>query len=87
MVSLVSSTQAETAADGSVTVSGNGTRSKNPEKMMLIIDDRVVEGGLDRLEESVDVNDIANMSILKSNGENAVVITTKSGEAKKAARK
>ena len=55
--------------------------------MMLIIDDRVVEGGLDRLEESVDVNDIANMSILKSNGENAVVITTKSGEAKKSGPK
>lgn len=84
VVSLVPSTGAETAADGTVTVSGYGTRP-NAEKPMLIVDDQPVEGGIDRLNEVVDVKDIDSFSILKGNGENAIVVTTKSGAAKKQA--
>ena len=80
IISLVSSEQ---SADGTVTVSGYGTRP-NDEKPMLIVDDQPVEGGVDRLNE-IDVNDIQNLSILKGNGENAIVVTTKSGAAKKQA--
>ena len=80
IISLVSSEQ---SADGTATVSGYGTRP-NDEKPMLIVDDQPVEGGVDRLNE-IDVNDIQNLSILKGNGENAIVVTTKSGAAKKQA--
>lgn len=84
VVSLVPSVSTETAADGTVTVSGYGTRP-NDEKPMLIVDNKPVEGGLDRLDEVVEVNDIETLSVLKANGENAVVITTKSGAAKRQA--
>ncbi|MDE5962514.1 MAG: energy transducer TonB [Alistipes sp.] len=85
-ISMLPSVSTETSADGAVTVSGYGTKP-NDEKPILIVDDKLIEGGIDRLNEVVDVNDIENLSVLKSNGENAVVITTKSGAAKKVARK
>ncbi len=73
-VSLVSSSRTEQSADGSVTVSGNGTRP-NPDKPILIVDDKRFEGTL----EDLDMNDIERLSILKGNGENAIVVTTKKG--------
>ncbi len=74
-ISLTLSARTEQSADGSVAVSGHGTQP-NPEKPMLIVDDKEYEGSLDYLNE-LDPNDIAAMSIYKANGENAIVITTK----------
>ena len=82
-ISLTSSTRTVHSTDGSVAVSGHGTQP-NPEKPMLIVDDKEYEGSLDCLNE-LDPNDIAAMSIYKANGENAIVITTKKGVAKKEA--
>lgn len=73
-ISFTSSSRTEHSADGSVAVSGHGPQP-NPEKPMLIVDDKPYEGSLDDL----DVNDIAAVSIYKANGENAIVITTKKG--------
>lgn len=63
------------STNGTVAVSSHGTQP------ILIVDDKQVESSLDE----IDVNDIQNMSILKANGENTIVITTKSGAAKKQA--
>ncbi len=81
-ISFISSTRTEQSADGSVAVSGYGTQP-NPDKPIVIVDDKRFEGSLDDLEP----DDIASMSIYKANGENAIVITTKAGAAKKEAAK
>lgn len=79
-ISLALSTRTEHSADGSVAVSGHGTQP-NPDKPIVIVDDKRFEGSLNDL----DPDEIAAMSIYKANGENAIVITTKAGAAKKEA--
>jgi len=81
IVSLTSSSRTEQSADGSVTVSGHGTQP-NAEKPIVIVDDKRFYGSLNDL----DVNDIESMSVLKGNGENAIVVTTKKGTAAKQAK-
>ena len=81
-ISFTSSTRTEHSADGSVVVSGHGTQP-NPDKPIVIVDDKRFEGSFDDL----DANDIASVSIYKANDENAIVITTKAGAAKKEAAK
>lgn len=77
IVSLVSSGQ---SADGTVTVSDHGTQPRDKQPI-LIVDDKRFEGTL----EDIDMNNIESMSILKGNGENAIVVTTKTGASKKQA--
>ncbi len=73
---LVSLTSSEPSADGAVTVAGSGTQQP-----IIIVDDKRFYGSLNDL----DAKDIESISILKTNGENTIVVRMKKGAAGKQA--
>ncbi|MCM1301145.1 MAG: TonB family protein [Alistipes senegalensis] len=76
---LLPDESATESADGSVTVSGHGTDAEKP---MLVVDGEQFWGTLGDL----DAKEIESVSVLKADGENKIVVTTKKGAAAKRAK-
>ena len=81
-ISLVTSAPTEGSATHKqqITISSVDTSAADG-KPTLIVDDQSVEGSLNELLEALDPKNIASISIYKENGENTIVIRTKTDEA------